>query len=232
MPSMLTVSTRVFGGNLQERFMDTVFSKSEKKVIDKMIDLDNGEHLVHLQNILTDETGLLRRFGEFSFCKPAGEVFSLRYAKKLDSSSKDAIKLVRSIEKQLYDVVLLLEALEKKGYILFVDTASEILSEPTICDFKQEIPLDEDLKKRLYKLWNKNIKVLLRLKTLKQHDYLEESLYESRRYNNWFIILTSITILVSLLSIFVNIYLANRKDKHEILIEAETASISVKQKTQ
>ena len=207
-------------------FMEVIFSKFERKIIDKMISLDEDGHDVHLQNILADENGLLGHPAEFAFFKDEDR-FLLRYSKKLVPTSQNYKDIVKETEKKLYDSVLLLESLAEKGYILLVDATSELLSTPTTSDYKQEIPLCKDLESRLYSLWNKNIKILLRLKSLKQHNYLEENIYEAKRNTRWYIRLTAITIIVSLLSICVQVILANRNETQKISIEAVEKTIPI-----
>jgi|GEM_PF-3725595 len=182
--------------------MNTIFSDFEKKVIDKLFQLDNKNSDICLQNMVADNSGLLGSSTDFDFCiYPKGNFF-LYYLKNLDTDSETDKKFMQEIEKKLYDIVLFLEYLESEKYILIIDSKREPNSKT---DYEQNIPLNDDLQKRLCNRWNKDIKVLMRLKSLKQHDYLDEDLYELKINNKRSRFLSLAALGVSIVSILASV---------------------------
>ena len=176
--------------------MNTIFSDFEKRVIDKLLQLDNENSDICLQNMIADNSGLLAGSGDFDFCTDSDKEFRLYFHKELDIVFSTDIKFMQEIEKKLYDIVLLLDYLESEKYILIIDSKREPQSSSA---YEQNIPLNTDLQKRLLDIWNKDIKVLLKLKTLKSNKYYTPELYEQKRNTKWYIILTTATIAVSFL---------------------------------
>ncbi len=182
--------------------MNTIFSDFEKKVIDKLFQLDNKNSDICLQNMVADNSGLLGSSTDFDFCIYPKENFCLYYLKNLDTDLETDKKFMQEIEKKLYDIVLLFEYLESEKYILIIDSKREPNSKT---DYEQNIPLNADLQKRLCNMWNKDIKVLMRLKSLKQHDYLDEKLYELKSNNKRSRFLSLAALGVSIVSILASV---------------------------
>ncbi len=195
--------------------MVSVFSDFEKNVINKMLLLDNEGSVVCLHNILADIHGILGTPADFDFCMESDEVFSLYYFKKLNISSSKDIFFMKETERILYDTVLLINYLIEEKYILLVDDISKKNRKKS--EYSFNIPLEKDLQKRLCELWNKQMKVLLRLKTLKQHNYLEENLYESKKNTKYYILFTVISLFLSLVSIGVQVFLSYQVQKISIV---------------
>ncbi len=206
-----------------------VFSSFEKQIIDKAISLGNSGGIVNLKNMLVDESGLIGTATEFEVKKLSDTDFSIHYSKPVNIASEKDKKWLNEIEQKLYDIVFLLEELEKKQLIHLVDEKYSSTSEAPA--YQQNIPLSKDLQKQLCDLWDKKIIVMFSLKTLQQHDYLEENLYETRKQNKWYRILTIITILVSLASTGVQLYIYNssKDSTQKVSIESVNDTVKIEQ---
>ena len=152
--------------------------------------------------MVADNSGLLGSSTDFDFCIYPKENFCLYYLKNLDTDSETDKKFMQEIEKKLYDIVLFLEYLESEKYILIIDSKRKPNSKT---NYEQNIPLNDDLQKRLCNMWNKDIKVLMRLKSLKQHDYLDEELYELKSNNKRSRFLSLAALGVSIVSILASV---------------------------
>ena len=176
------------------------FSNFDRKVIDKILNLYENNSVVCLANILADESGILGKPTEFDFSSSGGNQFAVFYFKNLDTSKAEDRKFLKTKKQELYSIVLLLEYLEEKGYV--VTTEGGAKPNPSAnSTHPQNIPLTTDLEKRLCKLWDKEIQVCYSLKELKDHKYMEQSVYEARHYTKWYIILTVIMALISVFEI-------------------------------
>lgn len=182
--------------------MKSTFSKFEKDVINRMSSIDESNGVVCLRNILTDTDGILGTGNDYEFSSSDKEKFSLTCSKEFDMSNESYKETCANIEAKLYDTILLLEFLVEKRYIILIDRDNSLKNEPS---YKQSIPLNADLQKRLCNMWNKDIKVLMRLKSLKQHDYLDEELYELKSNNKRSRFLSLAALGVSIVSILASV---------------------------
>ena len=197
--------------------MKNFYSSFEKKIIDKILELDNEQSIICIQNIIADESGLLGTPGEFDFCNKSDSSFTILYQRDLNIAEKKDVNFMSDIERKLYDIVLLLEYFEEEKYIIVINSNRKFIKSES--SFKQTIPLTVDLQARLSKYWNKDIKILMKLKILQEHKYLDESIYEAKRNTKWYIILTVATIVVSLLSIIVQICLSKQDNIQKVSME-------------
>lgn len=212
-----------------ENIFIPVFSSFEKQIIDKVISLGNSGCIVNLKNILADESGLIGTASEFEFIKVSDTEFNIYCSKIVNIAYEEDKKRLNEIEYKLYNIILLLEELKKKQLIHLVDQKDSSTSKvPT---YQQNIPLSKDLQKQLCDLWDKKIIVMFPLKTLQQHDYLEENLYETREQNKWYRILTVATIIVSLFSTGVQLYIHNssKDSTQKVSIESVNNTVKIEQ---
>lgn len=173
------------------------FNKFEENIIDKILELDQGNHVVEIINILNDQSKLLGGC-IFDWCLK-NEKFKLFCSKKLDVSNSIDVTFMKEIEKKLYDFIYLLEYLESEKYVAFIECNDIHHSEST--DLLQEIPLDSFVTKKIEFLLKQKIKPLHNLYLLKKHKYLDISRYAEKTRDWWYRILTILSILVSLIGI-------------------------------
>ena len=173
------------------------FNEYEKKIIDKILELDEKGALIEAVNILTDKSKLLGR-ATFNFCIKDDEL-ELFCEKKIETSNHEDINFLKDVEKKLYDFIFLIKYLEKEGYIVLIDTKNSPSSKSQL---SQNIPLESYVSKEMAKLLRKEIKPLHNLLILKREKYLDHAIYSEIKRDWWYRILTIITIVVSIASAF------------------------------
>ena len=168
------------------------FNEYEKKIIDKILELDEkGASIIEAVNILTDKSKLLGR-ATFNFYIKDDEL-ELFYEKHED------INFFKDVEKKLYDFIFLIKYLEKESYIVLIDTNKSFSSESQL---SQNIPLESYVSKEMAILLRKKIKPLHNLLILKKEKYLDHAIYSEKKRDWWYRILAIITIVVSVASAF------------------------------
>lgn len=173
------------------------FNLYERKIIDKILELDEKDALIEAVNILTDKSKLLEKT-TFDFCIKDDEL-ELFCAKKIETSNHEDISFLKDVEKNLYDFIFLIKYLEKEGYIVLIDTNKSFSSESQL---SQNIPLESYVSKEMAKLLRKKIKPLHNLLILKREKYLDHAIYSEKKRDWWYRILAIITIVVSIASAF------------------------------
>ena len=177
-----------------------IFNDFEKKIINKMIELDDTENLVHMINILCDESHLLGA-GSFEWCVK-DEKLELNYLLKLDFQCPKDKTFIKDIQRNLYDFVFLIEYLEDEKYIKLVQKDIDF-SKSSQSEYNN-IPLDDFISKKIPSILNKDIKILHNLYLLKKHNFLDLNTYEDKKRNLWYVLLTILTMIVSIVGIVVD----------------------------
>lgn len=179
--------------------MQNLFNKFERKIIDSIIKLDSGKFVVQPINVFLES-----KISEFSNLQWISEDNKIKiYCNRtLDIQNKEDIDFIKSISKDLYDYVFLMEYLESKKYIRLIQR--ENFNVCGVMKFEQNIPLDSFLEEKMFDLFQKDIKPLRELFILKNHKYMDANSYENRKRNIYYMILTIITIIVSVIGIIVD----------------------------
>ena len=177
--------------------MPKKFNEYEKKIIDKILELDEKNALIEAVNILTDKSRLLGKT-TFDFCIKDNDL-ELFCAKKIETSNHEDISFLKDVKKNLYDFIFLIKYLEKEGYIVLIDTKNSPSSKSKL---SQNIPLESYVSKEMAKLLRKEIKPLHNLLILKREKYLDHAIYSEIKRDWWYRILAIITIVVSVKSVY------------------------------
>lgn len=179
--------------------MQNLFNKFERKIIDSIIKLDSGKFVVQPINVFLES-----KISDFSNLQWISEDNKIKiYCNRtLDIQNKEDIDFIKSISKDLYDYVFLMEYLESKKYIRLIQR--ENFNVCGVMKFEQNIPLDSFLEEKMFDLFQKDIKPLRELFILKNHKYMDANSYENRKRNIYYMILTIITIIVSVIGIIVD----------------------------
>ena len=179
--------------------MQNLFNKFERKIIDSIIKLDSGKFVVQPINVFLES-----KISEFSNLQWISEENKIKiYCNRtLDIQNKEDVDFIKSIAKDLYDYVFLMEYLESEKYIKLIKR--ENFDEHELIKFEQNIPLDSFLEEKLFDLFQKDIKPLRELFILKNHNYMDADSYENKKRDIYYRVLTIITILVSVVGIIVD----------------------------
>ena len=175
--------------------MQNLFNKFERKIIDSIIKLDSGKFVVQPINVFLES-----KISEFSNLQWISEENKIKIYCNIQN--KEDVDFIKSIAKDLYDYVFLMEYLESEKYIKLIKR--ENFDEHELIKFEQNIPLDSFLEEKLFDLFQKDIKPLRELFILKNHNYMDADSYENKKRDIYYRVLTIITILVSVVGIIVD----------------------------